>query len=59
MNRLIDTHSHAVMVGAQPAPRSDHRKPLAMPESPIPDWSARHRTPDPLADTPEDRAEAA
>ena len=26
--------------------------PLAMPESPMPDWAARNRTPDPLAEAP-------
>ena len=59
MNRPIDTHNPAPMAGTQPAPGTDHGKPLAMPESPMPDWTARNRTPDPLADAPKDRADAA
>ncbi len=31
---------------------ANHGKPLAMPESPMPDWAARNRTPDPLVETP-------
>ncbi len=49
MNRTIDTLSPADKAGMQPAPGTDHGKLLAMPESPMPDWSARNRTPDPLA----------
>ena len=33
-------------------PAMDHAMPLAMPESPMPDWAARNRTPDPLAEAP-------
>lgn len=43
----------------QPAPGTDHGNLLAMPESPMPNWTARNRTPDPLADAPQARADAA
>ena len=56
MNRPIDTHSPAAKAGMQPAPKTDHGKLLAMPESPMPDWTARNRTPDPLAGEPQTSA---
>ena len=59
MNRPIDTHIPAAKAGTQPAPSTDHGKLLAMPESPMPNWTARNRTPDPLADEPQSRADAA
>lgn len=43
----------------QPAPGTDHGNLLAMPELPMPNWTARNRTPDPLADAPQARADAA
>ena len=59
MNRTIDTLSPADKAGMQPAPGTDHGKLLAMPESPMPNWPARNRTPDPLADDPQTSADAA
>lgn len=59
MNRPIDTHSPAATAGMQPAPGTDHGNLLAMPELPMPNWTARNRTPDPLADAPQARADAA
>ena len=59
MNRTIDTLSPADKAGMQPAPGTDHGKLLAMPESPMPTWTARNRTPDPLAAGPQSRADAA
>ena len=59
MNRTIDTLSPADKAGMQPAPGTDHGNLLAMPESPMPNWTARNRTPDPLADAPQARADAA
>ena len=59
MNRPIDTHIPAAKAGTQPAPGTDHGKLLAMPESPMPDWSARNRTPDPFAGDAQDDAQTA
>lgn len=59
MNRPIDPHNPAAKAGMQPASGTDHGKPLAMPESPMPDWTARNRTPDPRTEAPQNRANAA
>ncbi|RCW85115.1 hypothetical protein [Paracoccus lutimaris] len=53
MSSSITTRTPDLAGAIQPDMATDHGKPLAMPESPMPDWSARNRTPDPLAETGE------